>query len=409
MSTVGFLVKTYPKISETFILEEILGLEAMGVALHLFSLQAPTDAFAHADTARVRAALTYVQPRRWGLVRALLRSPMRTARALWLWLAQPGLRWRDLRSGACLAQHLRHHGITHLHSHFISEPAAVAHAAAVLAGATFSISAHAKDIYLSRPEALRARLGAARFTVTCTEHNLAYLAQLAPPGAHVSRMYHGIDLERFHRTQSPSLAGAPLILAVGRLKQKKGFHVLIDACRVLRAHGLRFRCEIVGYGEELEPLRARIAAHGLQDDITLPGKLDRAGVIARYRAASVFALPCVVADDGDRDGIPNVMLEALAMQLPVVSTPVSGIPEILTHGRNGLLVTPNDAPALADALARLLADDALRENLGNQGRLTVAAQCCNARNLDHLRQLLSDCLASGAKPLSRLESLHAGH
>lgn len=406
MNTTAFLVKTYPKISETFILEEILGLEQMGVPLHLFSLQAPTDEIAHADTNKVRAPLTYVQPRTAELLQSFLRSPLRFLRAIWMTLRHRDIRWGDLRQGACLARHLHRNAIAHLHSHFISEPATVAHIAAILAGATFSISAHAKDIYLSPVHALRRKMAAARFTVTCTEHNLAFLSQQAPAGAHVSRMYHGIDLDKFHGDAAPAQRDTPLILSVGRLKEKKGFHVLIAACRLLRERGLRFRCEIVGYGEELARLRALIAESALEDVVSLPGKLDRAGVIDRYARAGAFALPCIVAEDGDRDGIPNVLLEALAMRLPVVTTPISGIPEIVEQGRNGLLVAPNDAQALADALERVLRDASLGRRLGNQGRHTVAAQCCNARNLKHLRTLLSRCPQINPIPTRQLEQVH---
>jgi len=303
MTTIGFLVKTYPKISETFILEEILGLEQMGIALHLFSVQAPTDRIAHADTARVQAPLTYLRPSFWRGLGELARHPLRALRALWMLATQADVGVRQLLLAADLSPQLRREGIRHLHSHFISEPAAVAQIAALLAGASFSISAHAKDIYLSEPATLRRKLGAARFTVTCTEHNLGYLTALAPLGAAVSRMYHGIDLDQFRRLDTAPREPAPLILAVGRLKPKKGFHLLIDACRLLRDAGQPFRCEIVGYGEAEAELRARIHSHGLQTLVSLRGKVDRTGVIQRYRAASVFALPCIVADDGDRDGM----------------------------------------------------------------------------------------------------------
>lgn len=409
MNTVGMLVKTYPKISETFILEEILGLERLGVRLHLFSLQAPTDAIAHADTARVRAPLTYLQPRTWTLLRTVLRHPLRALRLLGMLVRHPDLRGRSLRLGIALAHQLAHHGITHLHSHFISEPASTAQVAALLSGATFSISAHAKDIYLSPGAALRRKMAAARFTVTCTDHNLEYLNRHACAGSLVTRMYHGIDLDQFRPGDATVNDDAPLILSVGRLKRKKGLHLLVDACGVLRRRGIAFRCEIVGYGEELEPLRTRIDSQGLGDRVALAGKLDRTAVIERYRAATLFALPCILGDDGDRDGIPNALLEAMAMGLPVISTPISGIPEMLTHDSNALLVPTDDAQALADALQALLTDADRRRRLGTRARDTVAAHCCNDRNLLHLRRLLSRCLHPAPAAAAQLENAHARH
>ena len=399
---VGVLVKTWPKLSETFILEEVLGLERLGRRLHIFALAAPADAVAHAAVGKVRARVSYVeaQPALAAHWRLFAASPVRYLGAALQALRRPEPgRWRDFRAAARLAALMRAHGVVHLHAHFISEPAAVAELAARLAGTGYSLSAHAKDIYLSQPQVLRRKLAAARFTVTCTEYNRRALAALAG-GAPIHRMYHGIDHVAF--APRPALAPqpsapaqeAPLILAVGRLREKKGFATLIEACALLRDAGRDFRCEIVGYGEDQARLESRIRAARLGEHVVLTGKLAREQVIERYTRATVLAVPSQVASDGDRDGIPNVLLEAMAMELPVVASAVSGIPELVENGSNGLLVAPGDARALAEALTRLIDDERLRERLGRAGRRAVLESFDNDRNLALLGRLLDE--AAGA-------------
>lgn len=407
--TVGFLLKIYPKISETFILEEILALERIGVRLHLFALSRPTDAIVHDEVAQVRAPVTYVPAANWRNLSALLpatmagllTSPRRLFGTLAFAIArrEPGA-LRDVLRGAWLAHAMKRSGISHLHAHFISEPVGVAEMASRFGGLGYSISAHAKDIYLSTAESLARKLAGARFTVTCTEYNRRHLAGLAPAAA-IHRMYHGVDQGRFHPVHRQTPADPPLILGVGRLREKKGFATLIEACRQLQEAGQAFRCEIVGYGEEQRRLEASIAAHGMQARIRLTGKLSRDQVRERYARASVFVLPSQLASDGDRDGIPNVLLEAMAMELPVISTPVSGIPELIEDGVNGLLTRPADAQALAQAIARLLRDRQFAQRLGSAGRKSVCRSFNNELNVLQLWDLLDGALAPPRAPSLR--------
>ncbi len=392
---VGLLVKIYPKLSETFILEEILGLERLGEELHIFAMQAPTDEIHHDAVARVAAPVTYIPEATAanavaiGLahISLLLYRPGQYLSGIRAALSRPG-GFGDFMRAGWLAHNLLRKGIRHLHTHFISRPADIAELVAKL-GVPFSISAHAKDIYLSRPEDLKRKLEAARFTVTCTEYNRHTLATIAPT-ADVQRMYHGVDAHRFCRGEDSERALPPLVLAVGRLREKKGFDTLIEACRRLASRGLDFRCEIVGYGEETARLEQQIRREGLSGRVRLTGKLPRDGVIERYRRATVFVQPSRIGLDGDRDGIPNVLLEAMAMELPVVSTRVSGIPEVVQHEQTGLLVDPDRPADLADAIARLFADAPLRARLGRAGRLTVQAHFDNDRNLKLLRSHLEN-------------------
>lgn len=409
--TIGFVVKTYPKLSETFILGELLGLEALGMRLSILSLQRPTDAFAHAHTHAVQAPVRYLaEPASFGRVlaqhaRVMLRHPGRYLRAAARMMRSP-TPWQTFALAGCLAAELLAQRIEHVHAHFASEPAQASAIASAMIGGSFSMSAHAKDIYMSDPVALGERLRAARFTVTCTDYNRRHLQGLGGPSASVHRMYHGIDLQRFNRPAAhatPSAPATPVILSVGRLREKKGFPTLIEACAELAARGVPFECEIVGYGPDEAGLRAQIAALGLSTRVRLLGKLPQDRVIEAYSRAALFVLPCQIGADGDRDGIPNVLLEAMAMRLAVISTPVSGIPEVIHDGVNGVLIAERDPHALAAAIARLLGDADTRERLGAQARRTVAEQFSNDRNLRLVRGLL----LAGTRPTAALPAIEA--
>lgn len=412
---VAFLVKTYPKLSETFILGEILGLESRGVPLFIYALQRPTDAIRQDATGRVKAPVTYLTDgldAGYGVLREHLSQmaahPVRYIGAmLSQWRTRESGWLRNLAVAGRLARGMRKEGATHVHAHFASHPTTIAAMAARLAGGTYSISAHAKDIYVGNPDLLSNKMQGAAFTVTCTGHNHRHLESLARPGTRVHLMYHGIDFRSFAPMPRPAEPDTPVILAVGRLRDKKGFATLVAACAVLRDRGLRFRCEIVGYGEEHARLDNMIRAAGIADRVVLAGSMNHAALIERYQAATLFAAPCRVSDDGDRDGIPNVLLEAMAMELAVVSTPVSGIPEVVHHGGTGLIVPPDDVGALADALARLLADPGLRRHLGMAARRWVTEHFDNERNLDTVHGLLMAATATAAVSNGYPEKAHA--
>lgn len=404
---IGFLLKTYPKISETFILGEILGLEQQGVLLHILSLQRPTDEISHASTAAVRAPVSYVlapslnRTTKIAIEQARLAilRPLRYARALKFALARAeGGGFRQFLQAGTLALAAHEAGIEHIHAHFASEPAAVAELASKLTDLTYSISAHAKDIYLSQPDVLRRKIASARFTVTCTDYNHRHLHALAGPSANVRRMYHGVDVGRFRPAIGIDRHDPPLILSVGRLREKKGFPTLIQACAQLADQSIPFECQIVGYGPDAAKLQTMIDAQGLGTSVKLVGKLTHEELSKRYRAASVFALPCQVAEDGDRDGIPNVLLEAMATELPVISTDISGIPEVVETGVNGLVIPPEDPGALASSIAQLIGDPGLCARLGKAGRATVMHRFSNDANLALLRDLLLRAAGRGALP-----------
>jgi glycosyltransferase involved in cell wall biosynthesis len=389
-TAVAYLLKRFPRLSETFILHEILELERQGQDLRLFSIMNPCEGVVHADVCQVRAPVTYL-PAGLGDVVPLLRAHLTLLRrdpqryagivAYILQRRRHSSTIKHFVRAGWLALELEKTGVTHLHAHFAHGPASVAHFVKLLTGLPYSFTAHAKDIYTSPPDLLAVKIRAARFVVTCTGYNVEHLTELVggQAAARIHRIYHGLDLRKF----SPDGAsphgqdgGAALILAVGRLVEKKGFPNLIEAVRLLTTRGYDVRLRIIGGGEMKDALRRQIGEAGLEDRVDLLGARPQEELIGLYREATLFALPSIVAESGDRDGIPNVLVEAMRLGLPVVSTTVSGIPELVVDGETGLLVPPRDAQALASALARLLDDAALR------ARLIAGASCHVANDFD---------------------------
>lgn len=290
--------------------------------------------------------------------------------------------------------------IVHLHAHFAHTATTVTMLAARLAGVTFSFTAHAKDIYrvdMNPGDLLARKLRAASFAVTCTRANVEYLGGFTNSPEKIHRIYHGIDLNLFTPPAERLSAAPPLILAVGRFVEKKGFPDLVEACRILHAEGVSFRTMIIGGTTELTAeVQARIDAGGLGEIVTLHPALTQERLREIYAEATLFALPCLITADGDRDGIPNVLVEALAEGLPVVSTNVSGIPELIRDGETGLLVEPQDPVALAGAIRRLLADPELGRRLGRAGSEFVHLEFDARRNIAALRRLFDQ--TTGSRP-----------
>jgi glycosyltransferase involved in cell wall biosynthesis len=276
--------------------------------------------------------------------------------------------------GVYTAYLLRGQQFQELHAHFLDRAATVALVAGRLLDKPYSLSIHAAaDIFVS-PVLLREKIGAARHAVTCTMYNRSHLEACVGQdlSAKISHVYHGLHLDSYCPAPAPP-AGRALIVSVGQLVPRKGFAQLIRACACLKARGYDFECLIVGRGPQRDELEAMIECEQLVGSVTLCGGMPHEEVIALYQRATLFALPCVRTSDGNMDGIPNVIAEAMAMQLPVVSTDVSAIPELLQDRVNGLLVPAGDHEALAAALADLLDDPALREELGRNGRQAILA------------------------------------
>jgi glycosyltransferase involved in cell wall biosynthesis len=372
---VGYILKQYPRLSETFILNEILAHEAAGLHVHIFSLHLPNETFAHDEVARVRARVDYlpnipITLREIGKVLIEVSdmldpedcaAAIRDSKSL-------QLLWQASRIAA-IAQSA---DLTHLHAHFATDPAWVARIASILAGLPYSFTAHAKDIFHESVDSTRLRKLArdASGIVTVSDFNVSYLQDiLGADACPIHRIYNGLDLADFPYCRAEREPG--LVVAVGRLVEKKGFDVLVRACEAMRASGHEFRCVIIGEGNQTGAIRALIESAQLGDRVSMLGALPRSEVKGWVSRASVFAAPCVVGADGNRDGLPTVLLEAMALGTPCISTPVTGIPEIVREGETGLLVPERDPVALAAALWRLLEDRGLARSCAEAARRQI--------------------------------------
>lgn len=388
----GYVLATFPCVTETFILREILELRRQGHSIEIFALRRP----AGVATREAPEPLGPVSYRAPALSAAAIRGQCHfllraTGRYLRLLLScvlggrVPGtmpVRIRRLLTAAQFALGAERCGVEHIHAHFAFVPADVALLMSGLLGLPFSVSAHAWDVYAQRREDLAARTRDASVVVTCTDHARTHLAGQIPnmPPSRIVTVRHGLTPSRFAGAASDE----PTVLAVGRLEEKKGFRYLVRACARLREHVGGVACLIVGEGRERPALEQEAERLGVRDHVSFVGELTHSELPPVYARAAVFAAPSVVAADGDRDGLPNVILEAMAAGLPVVATDASAADEAVVDGLTGYIVPAGDETALAERLQRLLVDPGLRRRMGEAGRKRVAAAFDiseNARNL----------------------------
>lgn len=404
----AFLVKAFPRISETFIINEIIALEQQGLDLHIYSMIHTRDQIRHRLVDQVRSPVTHLPDPLWrslpkvvgAHVWMLRRAPRRYLSTLLRVLATVDLDLVErFVQAPCLARLLERDGITHVHAGFVHAPGSLAWLVFLLTGMPFSVATHAKDLYHSRSRELRRKLADARVVLTCTRYNVDHLLRICGPAGvrRLRQVYHGTDLDRF-RFGPYALARPPLVLTVARLVEKKGLGDLIRACALLRDRGRQFQCRIIGSGVLKLRLERLVSELDLDPLVTLEGPLDQEDVVAWYHQAQVAVLPCVVTSDGDRDGIPNMLIEAAACGVPIVSTPVSGVPELIEHGRTGLLTPPQNPAALAEAIDALLQSPLLREGLRLTARSRVEEGFDVRRNALEIGQELQAVMASDESP-----------
>jgi len=397
--TVAIVVKGYPRLSETFIAQELLGLQERGLAFRIVSLRRPTDTATHPVHDAITAPVDYLPEylhedvaRVWRGWTAARRLPgYERARRTWL---------RDLRRDptpnrarrfgqACVLAAELDPAITHLYAHFLHTPASVARYAAMMRGITWSVSAHAKDIWTTPEWEKREKLADTAWAVTCTAIGARHLAELAPDTERVSLLYHGLDTSEFpppapRPRRDGSNPHEPItIVSVGRLVQKKGYDDVLAALQFLPTD-VNWRFVHIGGGAYAGRLKQAADIMSLSDRIDWRGAQSRAGVIAALTEADLFVLASKIAPDGDRDGLPNVLMEAQAMTLPVVATSVSAIPELIDDRINGRLVPPGDFKALAAALEELIRDPSARLRMAASGRARVLTEFSADAGLDRL-------------------------
>jgi glycosyltransferase involved in cell wall biosynthesis len=411
--TVAVVLKGYPRLSETFIAQELRGLERAGLKLRLYSMRHPTDKKRHPVHDEIEAPVVY-------LPEYLYHAPLRVLRGLLAARRLPGFGaaltafWRDLKRDvtpnrvrrfgqACVLARELPSDVAHLYAHFIHTPASVTRYAAMMTGLTWTCSAHAKDIWTSPDWELTEKLKHTDWTATCTRIGAEHLRDLAAGERPVHLLYHGLDLTRFPRQETVRAKppGEPLhVLAVGRAVPKKGFDTLIAALARV-PDDIDWQFTHIGGGGELKALRAAADAAGIGNRIDWRGAQSQTEVLAAYRASDVFALPCRIAADGDRDGLPNVLVEAQSQGVACISTPISGIPELIIDGETGLLVPPDDPDALAQAIARLARDDDLRVRLAQAGAERVHTAFDMTTGITELASLFPAHVRSHAKRTSK--------
>lgn len=399
------LLKGYPRLSETFIAQELLGLERSGLSLELFSMRRPTDKKHHPIHDEIRAPVKY-------LPEYLHEEPLRVLCSLFKAARKPGFgqafrqflsdlgrdfsrnRFRRFGQAAVLVAEWPADA-DWLYVHFIHTPASVGAYAGMIANIPWSVSAHAKDIWTSPAWDLQGKLAQADWAVTCTRAGFDHLTDMAGREGVVNLSYHGLDLDRFpvfaekRNVRDGSSAEDPaIILSVGRAVKKKGYDKLLNALALL-PKDLHWRFRHIGGGEQLPALKAQAEKLGLTDRIDWFGALAQVEVLEHDRNSDVFALASRITDDGDRDGLPNVLVEAASQRMACVATAQAGISELFVDGENGLLVPPDDATALATALERMIRDPALRQRLGDAAEHRVRHEFDHRASIRQLETLFS--------------------
>ncbi len=414
---IAVVVKGWPRLSETFIAQEILALERRGLDLLIVSLRRPTDRFTHPIHAEIRSPVHYLPEylheapgrvlRAWRAARRLPGYPR--ARAAWLAdLARDRTRNRGRRFGQALVLAAEFGGVASIHAHFLHTPASVARYASAMLGVGWSFSAHAKDVWTTPEWEKREKLADARFGVTCTRANLEHLAALAPSSSPspevVELVYHGLDRTRFpaRMAERPPRDGSdpadPVrLLSIGRLVEKKGFDDLLSALAMLPP-ALCWTLDVVGGGALETRLRGQAAALGLGDRVRWHGSLPHDRVIGHFADTDLFVLASRISADGDRDGLPNVLMEAQLLGAACVTTRVSGTPELIEPEVNGLLVAPRDPGALAAALERTIAEPERRARLAEAGRTVMETRFSFEEGVDRIAAKLTAPFTPATNP-----------
>ncbi len=380
MVRIAYIVTRFPKLSETFVFREVLELRKQGAEVACFSIHRPLAEPLPVDAQHLLEETTYLwppQPARFmsGVLKLAATRPRKFFGTLKLFMLRAPKNFRGLKrfalhflEGAYLAHLCMQRGVEYIHAHFANGPSSVALAASALSDIPFGFTCHAQDIY-SDPLMLDLKINAAQLPLTISQYNREHLlnnyALENPAKLRVQRV--AIDLTHFEPAPMAAVkSDAPVILAIGRLVPKKGFIHLIRACARLAERGIAFRCQIIGEGPERAALQAAITAGNLEEKVRLLGA--QTDVKKYLQRADLFVMPCVLDESGDRDGIPTTLMEAMAMQVPVISTRVSGIPELVQHEQTGLLVPPAEVEALTQAICRLIVDEKLRQDLAREGR-----------------------------------------
>jgi colanic acid/amylovoran biosynthesis glycosyltransferase len=391
MPEVAYLFERFPSFGQTFCYREVAELERPGASLHLFSIRRPVDEPVEAWSPRIVERVHYL-PEEKALVPevdAILRTkalPQEVQEAIQSWGRQSD--FLRLYQAVYVGTRLKEKGVRHVHAHFAGMAARTAYWIERFFGIPYSFTAHANDIFAPREFviSLAKLMESAAAIVTVSDYAARHLKERFPASsAKVQRIYNGIDVSRFQPTDPAE--GVPAIISIGRLIEKKGFGDLISACELLRSHGRAFRCSIIGEGPLEESLRTQIATAGLVQQVELTGPQTQEQIATRLGRGTMFVLPCVRDAEGGMDNLPTVIMEAMAAGLPIISTPLAGIPEMVEPGLNGELVPEHDPAALASAIERFMDDPGRARAMGERGRQIAREKFSIETSAQQLRKL----------------------
>ncbi|MFC1709908.1 glycosyltransferase family 4 protein [Candidatus Omnitrophota bacterium] len=397
---IAYILSQFPETHETFILREIKALLKRGVDLKVLSLKPCRDRVVHPEARELKKMTLYGKAYSlWSIVYGLL-HPISTLKAL-LYVNRTYQRSnKDLIKAIyvfleCLyfARYIKKEEITHIHGHWATMPTTAAVILSTLTGVPFSFTAHAWDIFVDR-SGLEEKIRRSKFVVTCTDYNRKFLNDLCnnSQSEKIYLNYHGVDLIKFSiANRVPRIANEPLrILSIGRLVETKGFEYLIEACCILRDREIDFECLIVGSGPLLRRHKSHVKRHNLGNNVKFVGVKTQDEIRELYGQATVLVQPSVIAKNGDRDGIPNVILEAMSIGVPVVSTDISGIPEAIIHDKTGVLVQERDRTFLAFAIERLWKNVQLRKKIIKNGRQLIEEKFSTDKNIEALINIFKE-------------------
>jgi len=391
MAGFAYLFERFPTLTQTFCYREVLEMRRQGCPVPVYSIRRPDDIPEDCPDSLASEVRYLPEPDALGsemkTFRMFGKYPWPVVRQIRTWGKRPGK--SRLLEAAWLGPRLRAHGIHHVHAHFAGIAARTAWWMKRFYGITFSFTGHANDMFCETGTAipLRDLVREAAFVVAVSDFSRDWICRRVPGfDTKIHRIYNGMDLSGF--PAAVPNPGRPRIVSVGRCIEKKGFDDLIDACAILRKKNLNFECVIIGGGPLEESLRSRIAEHGLQDCVTLAGPRPQEEVRRQLASATLFVLPCVTEPDGGMDTLPTVIVEAMAAGLPVISTRLAAIPEMVENGITGLLVGEKQPGPLAEALAEILRNPDLANRFGRAGKQAAAGRFSSESTVASLRTLL---------------------